>query len=74
MNFLQKPIYRCEIWSSTTNATSIKLFYLILPISLDYLGLPTEVKRFTLLRSPLGNKTSKDQFERREHRSYFLYK
>ena len=29
------------------------------------------MKRFTLLCSPLGNKTSKDQFERREYRIYF---
>jgi len=38
------------------------------------MGLPTRTKQFTLLRSPLGNKKAKDQFERREYRNYCYYK
>lgn len=64
-------IYKCEVWSLSTNLENLKLWVLLLPLSLSSIGLSTRIKRFTLLRSPLGNKTSKDQFERQEYRSYF---
>ncbi len=70
MSFPKNVTYKCEVWSTSTNLTNLKLWFALLPLSLSYTGLPTRVKRFTLLRSPLGNKTSKDQFERREYRSY----
>nr|UNI92483.1 ribosomal protein S10 [Silvetia siliquosa] len=68
---LQKPIYRCEVWCLSTSIASLKLVHGLLPFFINYTGLSTRIKRFTLLRSPLGNKTSKDQFERREYRIYF---
>jgi hypothetical protein len=61
-------IYSCKIWASSTNLNSLKLYSLLLPLSYTSTGLPTKIRRFTLLRSPLGNKRSKDQFERREYK------
>nr|YP_011008348.1 ribosomal protein S10 [Scytothamnus australis]WBP70319.1 ribosomal protein S10 [Scytothamnus australis] len=62
--------FKCEVWCVSTNLTDLKLWgSLILPPSF-FTGLRTRKKRFTLLRSPLGNKTSKDQYERREYRRY----
>nr|ANS57877.1 ribosomal protein S10 [Pleurocladia lacustris] len=72
MENFKKNLYICEIWVSSNNKNSLKLWSSLLPLSGDHTGLCTEIKRFTLLRSPLGNKTSKDQFERRECRSYFV--
>lgn len=66
-------IYTCEVWSSSTDLKSLKSWLLLLPLSGPCTGLSTKIKRFTLLRSPLGNKTAKDQFERREYRSYFSF-
>ncbi|CAN0340952.1 unnamed protein product [Ascophyllum nodosum] len=68
---LQKPIYRCEVWCLSTSIASLKLVLNLLPFFVNYTGLSTRIKIFTLLRSPLGNKTSKDQFEKREYRIYF---
>lgn len=45
---------------------------MLLPSLVSSTGLSKKVKRFTLLRSPLGNKTSKDQFERIEYSNYFF--
>ena len=70
---LKKDIYICEVWSSSVDLKSLKRCFLLLPLSRPCTGLSTKIKRFTLLRSPLGNKTSKDQFERREYRSYFSF-
>lgn len=70
---LKKKIYTCKVWSSSTNLKSLKSWLLLLPSSCYSTGLSTNIKRFTLLRSPLGNKTSKDQFERREYRNYFIF-
>nr|YP_011017008.1 ribosomal protein S10 [Lessonia nigrescens]WQB61686.1 ribosomal protein S10 [Lessonia nigrescens] len=64
-------IYICKVWSISTDLKSLKYLPLLLPLSSSFIGLSTKTKRFTLLRSPLGNKTAKDQFERREYRSYF---
>ena len=66
-------IYTCKIWASSTNLNSLKIYSLLLPLSRISTGLPTKIKRFTLLRSPLGNKRSKDQFERREYKSFFSF-
>nr|YP_009330438.1 ribosomal protein S10 [Coccophora langsdorfii]ANS72210.1 ribosomal protein S10 [Coccophora langsdorfii] len=71
MSFSRTLVYRCEIWSLSANIKSLKLLSLLLPFFQPYRGLSINVKRFTLLRSPLGNKRSKDQFEKREHRAYF---
>nr|YP_011008174.1 ribosomal protein S10 [Egregia menziesii]WBP70075.1 ribosomal protein S10 [Egregia menziesii] len=72
MNRYKKNIiYRCKVWSVSTNFKSLNSLSLVLPLSISSTGLPVKIKRFTLLRSPLGNKTAKDQFERREYRSYF---
>ncbi|CAM9112057.1 unnamed protein product [Ectocarpus sp. 8 AP-2014] len=66
-------IYTCEVWTRSTNLNSLKIYSLLLPLSHISTGLPTKIKRFTLLRSPLGNKRSKDQFERREYKSFFSF-
>nr|UAX20145.1 ribosomal protein S10 [Alaria marginata]WKY98799.1 ribosomal protein S10 [Alaria marginata]WKY98837.1 ribosomal protein S10 [Alaria marginata]WKY98875.1 ribosomal protein S10 [Alaria marginata]WKY98913.1 ribosomal protein S10 [Alaria marginata] len=67
-------IYSCKVWSASTDLKSLNSLSLILPLSISSTGLSTRIKRFTLLRSPLGNKAAKDQFERREYRSYFTIK
>nr|YP_011007964.1 ribosomal protein S10 [Chorda asiatica]QWK44437.1 ribosomal protein S10 [Chorda asiatica]WBP69795.1 ribosomal protein S10 [Chorda asiatica] len=72
MTQLNKNItYVCEVWCSSTNMNSFKQWFLFLPLSINGTGLRPYIKRFTLLRSPLGNKRAKDQFERKEYRSYF---
>lgn len=71
---LKKNMYCCGIWVTSTNLKSLKSWYLLLPLVGPYTGLSTKIKRFTLLRSPLGNKRSKDQFERREYRGYISFK
>nr|YP_011008209.1 ribosomal protein S10 [Eisenia bicyclis]WBP70110.1 ribosomal protein S10 [Eisenia bicyclis]BBN45144.1 ribosomal protein S10 [Eisenia bicyclis]BBN45147.1 ribosomal protein S10 [Eisenia bicyclis] len=67
-------IYICKVWSVSTDFKSLNFWSLLLPLFISSTGLSTRIKRFTLLRSPLGNKTAKDQFERREYRSYFTLK
>ncbi|CAM9550927.1 unnamed protein product [Ectocarpus sp. 4 AP-2014] len=69
----KNSIYTCEVWISSTNLKSLKTYSLLLPLSCTSTGLPTKIKRFTLLRSPLGNKSSKDQFERREYKSFMSF-
>nr|WBP69865.1 ribosomal protein S10 [Costaria costata] len=64
-------MYICKVWSVSTDFKSLNSLSLLLPLSISPTGLSTKIKRFTLLRSPLGNKAAKDQFERREYRSYF---
>nr|YP_010390287.1 ribosomal protein S10 [Sargassum nigrifolium]UPV69788.1 ribosomal protein S10 [Sargassum nigrifolium] len=71
MSFLGNFVYKCEVWSSSANIRSLKLLFFLLPFFQKYRGLSINIKRFTLLKSPLGNKRSKDQFEKREHRVYF---
>nr|YP_010206329.1 ribosomal protein S10 [Alaria marginata]UAX19727.1 ribosomal protein S10 [Alaria marginata]UAX19993.1 ribosomal protein S10 [Alaria marginata]WKY96747.1 ribosomal protein S10 [Alaria marginata]WKY96785.1 ribosomal protein S10 [Alaria marginata]WKY96823.1 ribosomal protein S10 [Alaria marginata] len=67
-------IYSCKVWSVSTDLKSLNSLSLLLPLSISSTGLSPRIKRFTLLRSPLGNKAAKDQFERREYRSYFTIK
>nr|YP_011008383.1 ribosomal protein S10 [Sporochnus bolleanus]WBP70354.1 ribosomal protein S10 [Sporochnus bolleanus] len=64
-------IYRCDVWSGSSDLGNIKLWFLLLPFTSFFMGLPSRKIRVTLLRSPLGNKTSKDQFEKREHRYHY---
>nr|YP_009115017.1 ribosomal protein S10 [Saccharina latissima]AIZ58377.1 ribosomal protein S10 [Saccharina latissima] len=64
-------IYICKVWSVSTDFKSLNSLLLLLPLSISSTGLSRRIKRFTLLRSPLGNKAAKDQFERREYRRYF---
>nr|YP_003288885.1 ribosomal protein S10 [Saccharina coriacea]BAI48737.1 ribosomal protein S10 [Saccharina coriacea] len=64
-------IYICKVWSVSTDFKSLNSLVLLLPLSISSTGLSRRIKRFTLLRSPLGNKAAKDQFERREYRRYF---
>lgn len=71
---LKKRTYICKVWSTSVDLKSLKTWFLLLPLSRPHTGLSTKIKRFTLFRSPLGNKTSKDQFERREYRSYVFFK
>lgn len=74
MHSKKNTTYICEVWSSSTNLKSLKYWILLLPLYCPSTGLSTKIKRFTLLRSPLGNKTAKDQFEKREYRNYFFFK
>lgn len=67
-------IYICKVWAISTDFKSLNSLSFLLPLSVSSTGLTIKIKRFTLLRSPLGNKTAKDQFERREYRSYFVIK
>nr|YP_009154087.1 ribosomal protein S10 [Turbinaria ornata]AJF48275.1 ribosomal protein S10 [Turbinaria ornata] len=71
MSFSGNFVYKCEVWSLSANIKSLKLLFFLFPFFQKYRGLSINIKRFTLLRSPLGNKRSKDQFEKREHRAYF---
>ena len=70
----KKTLYSCEFWSASTDLKNLKYWSLLLPLTESCTGLSTKTKRFTLLRSPLGNKTAKDQFERREYRRHFIFK
>lgn len=63
--------YSCEVWVKSTNKISIKRWLLILPTKLNFVGLPVKVRKFTLQCSPLGNSTSKDQYEVKEFGVYF---
>ena len=72
MSFSRKPVYKCEILSLSANIKSLKLLSFLLPFYQSYKGLSSDVKRFTLFRSPLGNKRSKEQFEKYEHRAHFF--
>nr|YP_009049417.1 ribosomal protein S10 [Sargassum horneri]AIE46213.1 ribosomal protein S10 [Sargassum horneri]AWW89675.1 ribosomal protein S10 [Sargassum horneri]AWW89712.1 ribosomal protein S10 [Sargassum horneri]AWW89749.1 ribosomal protein S10 [Sargassum horneri]AWW89786.1 ribosomal protein S10 [Sargassum horneri] len=74
MSFSGNLIYKCEVWSSSANIKSLKLLFFLLPFFQRYRGLSINIKRFTLLKSPLGNKKSKDQFEKCEHRVHFYLK
>ena len=70
----KKYTYSCEVWSASTDLKHLKCWSLLLPSAGPCTSLSTKKKRFTLLRSPLGNKTAKDQFERREYRNYYHFK
>lgn len=59
--------YCCELTVKSTQSLSIKQWMFALPTYSLLVGLPIKIRRFTLLRSPLGNKKSKDQFEVREY-------
>lgn len=65
-------LYKCEVWVQSTSLKSLKLWHSVLPFSSNYVGLPLRLKRFTLIKSPLGNKQSKDQFEKREYCIHFV--
>lgn len=64
---INSTVYFCNIWVQSTSLKSLKLWVSSLPMNPVYLGLPTKIKRFTVFRSPLGNKTAKDQYEKREY-------
>nr|QWK45011.1 ribosomal protein S10 [Analipus japonicus] len=65
--------YGCRIWCCTSNLLGLRLLLLLLPLSPFCVGLPTQTKKFTLLRSPLGNSRAKDHFERREFKAYVYF-
>nr|QWK44939.1 ribosomal protein S10 [Protohalopteris sp.] len=64
-------VYLCNIWVQSTSLKSLKLWVRSLPMYPVCFGLPLKIKRFTVFRSPLGNKTAKDQYEKREY-CFFL--
>ena len=60
--------YCCELVVKSTHPLNIKQWVFVLPTNKKiFVGLPIRIRRFTLLRSPLGNKKSKDQFELKEY-------
>ncbi|CAL8412628.1 unnamed protein product [Dictyota dichotoma] len=59
--------YCCKLVVKSTQLLNIRQWLFVLPINFLFVGLPIKIRRFTLLRSPLGNKKSKDQFELREY-------
>jgi len=65
-------IYSCSIWVQSTSLKSLKLWVYSLPLLPICFNLPIKIKRFTLLSSPLGSKTAKDQYEKREYCCYLL--
>ena len=71
---LKKSLYICQVWCSSTSLKDLKSWVLVLPHYCKVTGLSTKKTRFTLIRSPLGNKKSKDQFELREYKNYFSIK
>lgn len=65
--------FKCEILAKSTTLDTLQLWINLLP-SIDKLfcgGLPTIKKRFTVLKSPLGNKRAKDQYQFCEY-SYYV--
>lgn len=59
--------YCCELIVKSTQLLNLKRWVSIIPINFLFVGLPIKIRRFTLLRSPLGNKKSKYQFELKEY-------
>lgn len=59
--------YCCELVVKSTKLLNINQWMFALSTDFLSVGLPVKIRRFTLLRSPLGNKKSKDQFELREY-------
>lgn len=70
MSSKTSTLYSCKIWFSSTDLKYLRSWVLLLPLTKDFTGLPTKINRFTLFRSPLGNKKAKDQFERREYKGF----
>lgn len=68
--------FKCEILAKSTTLNNLQLWLSLLPSAdkLFYLGLPVKQKRFTLLKSPLGNKQAKDQYQLYEYSCYVRLK
>lgn len=66
-----KPEYNCDVWLKTPNNKILKVWSKIIPQKSKGVGLPIKVRRFTLIKSPLGSKASKDQYEILEY-GYFV--
>lgn len=64
--------FKCEILAKSTTLSDLLIWLNLFPIdNFFYLGLPIGKKRFTILKSPLGNKRAKDQYELCEY-SYYI--
>lgn len=62
-----KTIYSCEIWVCSTDIKVLNQVSKLLPGHFRFRRLAVSTKRFTLLRSPLGNKKHKDQYKHCEY-------
>ena len=62
--------YNCQISVKSKCLKHLNTWYLLIFNSEPVVS-KLKIKRFTLLRSPLGNKRSKDQFEFREWSLFF---
>lgn len=69
-----KTVYTCEIWLRSTDLDILDQCHKTFPKNCNFSRLALSVKRFTLLRSPLGNKKSKDQYEHKEYGIYVSIK
>lgn len=67
--------YRCEVWVKSSDPQNIRIWSKIFPVNKNRVcvGLPTRSKQFTLVRSPLGSKASKDQYELVEYGCYYSF-
>nr|YP_009672625.1 ribosomal protein S10 [Dictyopteris divaricata]QDB64110.1 ribosomal protein S10 [Dictyopteris divaricata] len=65
--------YKCKIWVRSTNKINLKKWRSVLPLNPTCQGLPTNIKRFTLIRAPLGSKKSKEQYELIEYGYQFCF-
>lgn len=62
-----KTAYSCEIWLRATDLGVLNRCHELLPKRFGFKRLALSIKRFTLLRSPLGSKKAKDQYEHCEY-------
>lgn len=62
---IKYPFYQCHISVKSNCLNQLKTWF-FLTFGFEVCPLKLKIKRFTLLRSPLGNKRAKDQFEAKE--------
>ena len=67
--------FKCELLVKSTTLNYLQLWIRVLSFNnLVKFGLSPSIKRFTVLKSPLGNKRSKDQYLVSEYRYYVCLK
>ena len=66
-----KRLYSCNVWAISLYPKHLEAFHLLFSNWDKTTRLSKKIKRFSILRSPVGNKKAKDHFERREYRRFF---
>jgi len=70
-----KPVFQCDLVVKSTTLKNLQLWINVLPFNnFLSLGLLPSIKRFTLVKSPLGNKRAKDQYQIFEYKYYIRLK